>query len=90
MTMIADNLLRVRSRIAQAALACGRTPDSIVLLAVSKKFDADAVRQAMKLLGVAEKQMESVSFGKEKPLANGHDEEAWAKNRRVDVNYQTR
>ena len=46
MTMIADNLLRVRSRIAQAALACGRTPDSIVLLAVSKKFDADAVRQA--------------------------------------------
>ena len=44
----------------------------------------------MKLLGVAEKQMESVSFGKEKPLANGHDEEAWAKNRRVDVNYQTR
>ena len=51
---------------------------------------ADAVRQAMKLLGVTEKQMESVSFGKEKPLANGHDEEAWAKNRRVDVNYQTR
>jgi len=46
MTMIADNLLRVRTRIAQAALACGRTPESIILLAVSKKFDADAVRQA--------------------------------------------
>jgi len=44
--MIADNLLRVRTRIAQAALACGRTPESIILLAVSKKFDADAVRQA--------------------------------------------
>jgi peptidoglycan-associated lipoprotein len=51
---------------------------------------ADAVRQAMKLLGVAEKQMESVSFGKEKPVALGHDEDSWAKNRRVDVNYQTR
>jgi peptidoglycan-associated lipoprotein len=51
---------------------------------------ADAVRQAMKLLGVADKQVESVSFGKEKPLALGHDEESWAKNRRVDVNYQTR
>ena len=46
MTMIADNLLRVRTRIAQAALACGRSPESIILLAVSKKFDADAVRQA--------------------------------------------
>ena len=51
---------------------------------------ADAVRQAMKLLGVTEKQMESVSFGKEKPVALGHDEDSWAKNRRVDVNYQTR
>ncbi len=51
---------------------------------------ADAVRQAMKLLGVPEKQMESVSLGKEKPLATGHDEESWARNRRVDVNYQTR
>ncbi len=51
---------------------------------------ADAVRQAMKLLGVTERQMESVSFGKEKPVAIGHDEESWARNRRVDVNYQTR
>ncbi len=51
---------------------------------------ADAVRQAMKLLGVTERQMESVSFGKEKPVGLGHDEDSWAKNRRVDVNYQTR
>lgn len=51
---------------------------------------ADAVRRAMELLGVAEKQMEAVSFGKEKPAALGHDEASWAKNRRVDVNYQTR
>ena len=51
---------------------------------------ADSVRQAMQLLGVADKQMESVSFGKEKPVALGHDEASWAQNRRVDVNYQTR
>lgn len=51
---------------------------------------ADAVRRAMQLLGVPEKQLESVSFGKEKPVALGHDEESWAKNRRVDVNYQSR
>jgi peptidoglycan-associated lipoprotein len=49
---------------------------------------SDAVRKAMSLLGVAEKQVESVSFGKEKPQALGHDEESWAKNRRADVAYQ--
>lgn len=46
MTMIADNLQRVRARIAQAATACQRKTDSVTLLAVSKTFPADAVRQA--------------------------------------------
>lgn len=48
---------------------------------------ADAVRRAMALLGVTDKQMEAVSFGKEKPMDPGHDEAAWAKNRRVDIAY---
>ena len=46
MTMIADNLQRVRARIAQATTACQRKPDSVTLLAVSKTFPAEAVRQA--------------------------------------------
>ena len=44
--MIADNLHTVRSRIAQACQACGRPTDAVTLLAVSKTFGADAVRQA--------------------------------------------
>jgi peptidoglycan-associated lipoprotein len=48
---------------------------------------ADAVKQALKLAGVKEAQMESVSFGKEKPVALGHDEAAWAQNRRADIAY---
>lgn len=48
---------------------------------------AEAVRRAMALLGVADKQMEAVSFGKEKPMDPGHDEAAWAKNRRADIAY---
>jgi peptidoglycan-associated lipoprotein len=32
-------------------------------------------------------QMEAVSWGKEKPRAQGHDEAAWAQNRRADVVY---
>jgi peptidoglycan-associated lipoprotein len=45
---------------------------------------ADAVRKALTLLGVAESQIETVSFGKEKPKADCHDESCWAQNRRVD------
>lgn len=49
---------------------------------------AEAVRRALSLLGVPDSQMEAVSFGKEKPRALGHDEAAWAENRRVDIVYQ--
>jgi peptidoglycan-associated lipoprotein len=48
---------------------------------------AEAVRRALSLLGVAETQMEAVSFGKEKPKAQGSDEAAWSENRRADIVY---
>ncbi|MCC7546719.1 MAG: peptidoglycan-associated lipoprotein Pal [Burkholderiales bacterium] len=48
---------------------------------------ADAVRRALTLLGVAERQIESVSFGAEKPKMQGSNEEAWAENRRSDLVY---
>lgn len=49
---------------------------------------ADSVKKVMTLLGVPEAQIESVSLGKEKPRAEGHDEAAWAENRRADILYQ--
>jgi len=49
---------------------------------------ADAVRRAMVALGVAENQMEAVSFGEERPRNSGADESAFAENRRVDLVYQ--
>jgi peptidoglycan-associated lipoprotein len=48
---------------------------------------AESVQKAMLALGVAAKQIEAVSFGAEKPVAPGHDEESWAKNRRSDIVY---
>jgi len=48
---------------------------------------AEAVKRMMTLLGVQEIQIESVSFGEEKPKNLGHDEAAWAENRRVDILY---
>ena len=48
---------------------------------------ADAVVRALKVYGVGDKQLEAVSFGSEKPAVQGHDEAAWAQNRRVDLAY---
>ena len=49
---------------------------------------AEAVRRALGLLGVSDAQMEAVSFGKEKPVAQGSDESAYSQNRRAALNYQ--
>jgi peptidoglycan-associated lipoprotein len=48
---------------------------------------ADSVRQVMVLLGVKEDQIETVSFGEEKPRNQGHDEAAFSQNRRSDIRY---
>ena len=47
----------------------------------------DKVKKMLLLGGVQESQVESVSFGEEKPKADGHDEASWAQNRRTDLNY---
>ena len=46
MQIVIGNLQTVQSRIAQACVAAGRPVDSVTLLAVSKTFPADAVREA--------------------------------------------
>jgi peptidoglycan-associated lipoprotein len=45
------------------------------------------VRKSLSLLGVPDSQMEAVSFGKEKPKAQGSNEAAWKENRRADIAY---
>jgi peptidoglycan-associated lipoprotein len=49
---------------------------------------ADAVRQSLSLLGVSASQVESVSFGEEKPALQGNDESAFSKNRRTEFFYK--
>lgn len=48
---------------------------------------ADAVKKQMNALGVSDSQLETVSFGKEKPLESADTEEAWARNRRAELVY---
>ena len=49
---------------------------------------AEAVKKIMTVIGVPEARLETVSFGKEKPVAEGHEESSWWKNRRTDVKYR--
>lgn len=51
---------------------------------------ADAVAKALKIYGLKDAQVEPISWGKEKPKAQGHDESAWSQNRRADVAYPTK
>jgi peptidoglycan-associated lipoprotein len=44
---------------------------------------ADSTKFYMTQLGVDGKRMDTISYGKEKPVDPGHNEEAWAKNRRA-------
>ena len=49
---------------------------------------SEGVKRMLLLLGAKEDQVESVSLGEEKPKDEGHDEQAWSKNRRSDILYQ--
>ena len=48
---------------------------------------AQAVRRALLLQGASDAQVSTVSYGAERPADAGHDEAAWAKNRRVEIVY---
>jgi len=43
---------------------------------------ADAARQYLSTLGVSPNRLETVTYGKEKPLDPGHNQAAWSQNRR--------
>ena len=48
---------------------------------------SQSVRRALTLQGVTDAQITTVSYGEERPAVTGHTEEAWARNRRVDIVY---
>jgi len=46
---------------------------------------AHAVADYLRSLGASDQQLQTVSFGKEKPLCGDHDEACWQQNRRADL-----
>ena len=49
---------------------------------------AKSVYRMLKIQGVADSQIEVVSYGEEKPASDGMDEASWQLNRRVEIAYQ--
>lgn len=45
---------------------------------------AQSVKRYLNDLGISPSRLDIVSYGEEKPVAIGHDEEAWSKNRRAE------
>jgi len=48
---------------------------------------AKSVRDFLVLQGVARDLLEVISYGEERPMAHGSNEQAWAQNRRVEIKY---
>ena len=48
---------------------------------------ADGVKKMLVLGGAKSSQIETSSYGEEKPVESGHDEASWSKNRRADIEY---
>lgn len=51
---------------------------------------AETVKRYLIVQGVAPSQLDTVSYGEERPAVMGSDESAWAKNRRAELDYQNR
>jgi peptidoglycan-associated lipoprotein len=49
---------------------------------------AQSVRRILLFQGASVDQVDTVSYGEETPAMSGHSEEAWSKNRRVELVYQ--
>ncbi len=49
---------------------------------------AQSVRRVLLFQGASIDQLETISYGEEQPAEMGHNEEAWQKNRRVELIYQ--
>jgi peptidoglycan-associated lipoprotein len=48
---------------------------------------AQSVRRMLMIQGASASQIQTVSFGEERPVALGNDEDSWAQNRRVEIKY---
>jgi peptidoglycan-associated lipoprotein len=51
---------------------------------------ANAVSSALSAAGASSAQLDTVSYGEERPVCRSHDESCWSKNRRVEIVYSAK
>ncbi|MGA7595771.1 MAG: OmpA family protein, partial [Gallionella sp.] len=51
---------------------------------------ANNVKKLLILSGAKASQIETISFGEEKPRCSEHNEACWSQNRRADIDYLTK
>ncbi len=83
----AQNLRNYRNRSVQIEGHCDERGTREYNLALGERR-SEALRRYLISAGVRSTQIETVSFGEERPADPGHDEGAWAKNRRAVMNYR--
>ena len=79
----AEDLMKNASLKVQIQGNCDERGSDEYNLALGEKR-AKAAMDYLVTLGVPAERLSIISYGKEKPADPGHDEAAWAKNRRVD------
>jgi peptidoglycan-associated lipoprotein len=83
LTALADNLKAQATSVAQIEGHCDERGSIEYNLALGEKR-AQSVKKFLVDLGVPDARLTTISYGEEKPVAQGHDEDSWAKNRRAE------
>ena len=83
LTMMADALKASKSAAIQIQGHCDERGTIEYNLALGERR-AQSVKNFLGQLGVEAARLSTISFGEEKPVAQGHTEDAWSKNRRAE------
>jgi len=86
LSQLADCLKQDPSKVRLEGYADERGTEEYNLLLSQKR--ATSAKKYLTDLGVPEARLDTVGFGENKPVNPGHDEEAWAENRRVELKQQ--
>ncbi len=88
LTGLADHLKQAQNTVVQIEGHCDERGSIEYNLALGERR-AQSVKNYLGQLGVDAGRLSTISYGEEKPAADGHDESAWSKNRRAEFTLST-
>jgi peptidoglycan-associated lipoprotein len=83
LTGLADHLKASQGTVIQIEGHCDERGSTEYNLALGERR-AQSVKNYLTQLGIDGARLSTISYGEEKPAADGHDEGAWSKNRRAE------